>query len=457
MNVILSLVVFAMGVAMFYIPRDKKIAFMLIACVNFALVRLNFLPFAKHPGSFLIVCFILSEWNNYKAIFAKIAKSKYLLLILALLLATFLMAIVFSPHLHSFKEIFKFFQSELLNRYLVLIYAFIAIRRYSSLNLLIRYSFWPLMILTLLGVINLLDHRAFFVTEMMSSWSADDLNVKKELMGDVFAESTRFRVQSMFYNPFDYGYICILLFFLNYYGYLKKIVGKTRFSIVTACSIFGVVFCASRTVFIVFIATYLFFLVLAFELNRSILLVVCSFLIMIGMYLTVPAVAEKVDKVTTVFTDTKGMSGGSSIEMRSVQFATVLSYISDRPLTGRGVNYFKQDMGWAEGNLMDHRLMGVEGVYLVYLLERGFIGYFLYVSIWLCMLFLLLKERHSDRYLASLGIVIFIAYKMFAYMTGELGSPFPTLLLIGSIMGAIYGERVRIRRIRKYEDSFNHS
>jgi O-antigen ligase len=156
--------------------------------------------------------------------------------------------------------------------------------------------------------------------------------------------------------------------------------------------------------------------------------------------MTIPIVNEKVNQMTTIFSDKSGREiSGSSIEMRSIQFATTLYYIQDTPAFGRGVNFFYYDMGWEDGKrgLKDARFEGLEGVYLFYLLERGFIGYFLYLAVWIIMLVYLYRNRQNDKELSASGVAMWVIYTVFANMTGELLCVFPTLLVLGSMIGVL--------------------
>ena len=51
------------------------------------------------------------------------------------------------------------------------------------------------------------------LTEGRTSNILDDV-----ALGDVFIEDDRFRVQSMFNSPFDYGYICAAILLLHLHG-----------------------------------------------------------------------------------------------------------------------------------------------------------------------------------------------------------------------------------------------
>lgn len=160
--------------------------------------------------------------------------------------------------------------------------------------------------------------------------------------------------------------------------------------------------------------------------------------LMIGVVITllsipyVPALEEKVNYMFSVF-DKNSEVGGSSFEMRSIQYAAVLSYVADKPVFGCGYNYFNIDLGWAEGKryLKDERLYGLEGVHLNYILERGLLGFALYLLFYILILTYFWKLRRINKYVSGLGISILVAYLSFSFMTGELRSVYPTLLLSG--------------------------
>ena len=135
--------------------------------------------------------------------------------------------------------------------------------------------------------------------------------------------------------------------------------------------------------------------------------------------------------------ESKSDVGGSSLEMRYMQYAAVLYHVQDSPLLGKGYHYFLIDMGWQDGflGLRDDRLYGLEGVTMVYILERGFIGLFIYLLIYISLIMYCIKNKQIDRKLSALGISILTVYLLFANMTGELKSVYPTLLLMGMAIG----------------------
>lgn len=197
--------------------------------------------------------------------------------------------------------------------------------------------------------------------------------------------------------------------------------------------------CAARTVVFCSICGLCVYFLFTLKSMKSVRLAVFSFLLGIMAYNTIPIVNEKVNEVTTMFTDREGNDvSGSNIEMRTIQTAAVLSYIDDSPFFGRGVHFFNIDMGWAKGGkegLKDSRFEGLEGVYLSYLLERGWIGYLLYLSFWFSILLYFIFHMRTCSHYAFCGITIWIAYFLFSHMTGELLSAVPTLIILGGLIG----------------------
>lgn len=424
-----------MGVSMFFISRDKKIALMFVGCMTMTLLRLN-VPFFKSAHLILVFFFLFSEYNHFYYLIKTTKKSpiNYLLIIIVI---SVLVAILFSPHLQSFEGTWTFIKNEFLLKYFVLIYAFYAIKSKREWDNMIKITIIPMFILTWFGIINLTELRSSFVTEMMSNW--DQLGSLSNLAGDTFIERSRYRVQAMFYNPFDYGYICMILFFVYLNAYIRKTIGKLLFISLIICCWFGIIMCAARTVVFCAICGLIVYFLFSIKSKYSVRFVVFSFLFGVMAYSTIPIVNEKVNQVTTIFADREGNDvAGSNIEMRTIQMATVLSYIDDTPFFGRGVHFFYIDMGWSKGGkdgLKDSRFEGLEGVYLSYLLERGWIGYLLYLLFWFSILIYFILHMRTCTHYALCGITIWIVFFLFSHMTGELLSVVPTLIIFGSLIG----------------------
>ena len=126
------------------------------------------------------------------------------------------------------------------------------------------------------------------------------------------------------------------------------------------------------------------------------------------------------------------------------QFKMTLRLIEGQEALGRGQGYFSKswanDIGNVEG------LQGLESVVFHHLLERGVIGFVLWVVFYAWLFYVFWRDRKRYMLLTGLGLSILIAYLSFAVGTGELGSVYPTLLLLGVVLKVLEHKK-KIRKL----------
>jgi O-antigen ligase len=175
-------------------------------------------------------------------------------------------------------------------------------------------------------------------------------------------------------------------------------------------------------------------------------------ILLIISYNTVPAVEAKVNQVTDVFledSDTKG----SSIQLRMSQYMYVLIYTEGHRLLGLGKGYWAHTYTEDQESVRD--LYGVESVILQNLLERGIIGLVLWAAFYTIIFLYFWRNRKRRKKLTGFGASIITLYMLFSIGTGELGSVYPTMLLLGMAMKMIESKKRRLmlyvvlRRITK--------
>ena len=435
---------------MFKVSREYKVAILLLSTICLDAVVLNFVPFG---GSHYILshCFILSEIPYIRQHIKTLKKTIiYPLLLIAIIAAIVLL--INSPHYNNnLTNTLRLFITELTGKYFAICYAFISIRSMDNMKPVLKVSYYGLLILTAFGVLNFVTGRAWFIDTIGAHMTVAE---NWQDLGGKFTNSERFRVQAMFFNPFNYGYICILLLLLQLWGYVKKLVSKQQFYISVVCSIFGVLFCGCRTNILCCAIGIVVFVYYAYSMKQWIRYAIVGFFLCIIAYSTVPIIQEKVDQTLTAF-DANSQTSGSSIDMRLLQYTAVLYHIRDHELFGRGLGFFNIDMGWGEAqmaSLVDKDLYGLEGVVMSYLLERGIIGLLLYLAFYATILYFLYRHRVIDKQTSAFGLSLVFAYLAFANMTGELNSVFPTLLLIGCCI-----KLLRIYKVQKREEYYKES
>lgn len=426
-------------VMMFRVKREYKAALMLISYMLFSTVSLDFLPL-KSANSLITLAFLVSEYKNFRMYFSRL-RFTIITKVLSVMCLLWIIMIINSPHLHSLREILLFIDSQVMCKYLVLAYAFCSFDSENSIKPTINLSIIALIIITLLGIENYYSKVASFVVANTEGTTMSVGGMDYQI-GELYAGRDRFRVAATFANPFDYGYMCVTLLLLHIFAFIKRIEKRGAFVIALICCSFGIVMCGCRTIIFCALISFLIYMAFAFKLKKSINILISLICLLVISYIFVPSINENIDNMLSMF-DNKSEVNGSSIEMRSIQYAAVLYHVQDSPLFGNGYRYFSIDLGWQDGpdGLLDERLAGLEGVALSYVLERGFIGLILWIIFNMKLAKYCYSSRKSYKMIAALGLSVLTLYLAFSNMTGELMSVMPTMFVLGYV--------VRVNEINK--------
>ena len=417
---------------MFYVKREWKAALLVMGAMTLTLVNIPGIPLHK-ANILLQASFLLSEWRNLSRYLGRLRDMPFIWIPLLIVIISSLLAALTSPYI----GIAETLKSDFLFKYFALAYAFWAVKDEKSLKPVLQVSLYCLIVLTFFGLLNYIDKNAMFVNALTEGRVNRVYNVA---LGDVFTENVRFRVQSMFKSPFDYGYICAAMFILHLHGWRRYLESKTAFVIALVCCSVGLLICGCRIVWVSALFSIACYSMWVFNLNRNVLYGMIAMILMIMSYYTIPAVEEKVNKVTDIFVENSETSG-SSIQLRMSQYAYVLIYTEGHKWLGLGKGYWSYT--FAEDQESVSGLYGVESVILSYLLERGIIGLFLWVASYTILFLYFWRNRNNRKALTGLGASILTLYLAFSIGTGELGSVYPTMLLIGMTMKMIESKKRR--------------
>jgi O-antigen ligase len=248
----------------------------------------------------------------------------------------------------------------------------------------------------------------------------------------------------MFQYAFDYGYICAAILILHLHGWNRHLESKTAFIIAIVCCLFGILTCGCRIVWVGAVLSIACYSMWVFKLNKTVIYGIIALILMIIAYNTIPAFEEKVNQVTDVFAENSGTSG-SSIQLRMFQYGNVLTRIEGHSWLGLGNGYWGHTYAEDPESIRD--LLGVESVILSYLLERGIIGLVIWVAFYTIIFLYFCRNRKKRKKLTGLGASILTLYLLFSIGTGELGSVYPTMLLLGMTMKMIESKKRRLRLI----------
>lgn len=404
---------------------------------------------------FLPLFYIFTEGLRLKEMI-KSFRIKELIFALIIFAISFLYNYANSPHYWgSIPQFVTLLFRECITTYFILVVGFFSVKNEQSFKPLLKVAFISLIILTVFGVINYVTKES-----TMLDLITGGATKRNTAVGGLFSQEIRFRTQSLFVQPFDYGYMCLLLLMLMFYGYTRGFVGRNRLIAAIVMSMFGVLTCGCRTVMYSFFLSALAYAFVYLRGSKVPIYIVVTVISCVLLYHYSNFFRQKVDFALSIFEEKNNEIGGSDLEDRAVQFARVVYYLEGNWWTGRGYDYFWIDLQFSQGQeySLDPELLGLEGVHLKYLLERGILGYALYLIFYLLLLTYIWRHRKSNREEASAALCLLVMYLTFAHMTGELKSLAPTLLILGMFLRQIQNESwkwVQLRQ-KKFEKKLRY-
>ena len=395
---------------------------------------------------FLPIFYIVTEGIQIKSMIQSF-KIGELVLALVVFAVSFLYNYANSPHYWgSVSKFVTLLFRECITTYFIIIVGFFSVKNIKTFRPFLHVAFISLIIITLFGLVNYVTKES-----SMLDWIMDGSIQGETSVGHKFTEAYRFRTQSLFVQPFDYGYICLVILLAHVYGFTRHLVAKNRLIAVFVMAMFGVLTCACRTVVACFIFGSLAFMALYLKGRRAPIIVSVLVIAVFLLYTFLPFFHSGMDFFMSIFSQSSNQFGGSSMELRMEQLASVISYMDGHYWLGRGYDYFWIDLQFSKGleNSLAPDLYGLEGVHLSYLLERGIVGYALYLLFFILLLSFILRHRKSNREEAAAAFALLVMYLSFAHMTGELNSPPSTFLLLGMLLRTIQNESWKWMRYRR--------
>lgn len=441
MEYVISILVLALSLAMFVLPVTKKLELILFSCICLESFSFSFVSFGA-CNKMLCLFFFLSELKNYHKYISEIKKTGIYKLLVIVTIGT-LFLIIYSTHAHNPTTLLGLLINDLITKYFVIAYVFVGFRRMESINRFYNVITYAVIILTFFGILNLATKISII----------GDITGKN---GTDFANMDRSRIVSMFTYAFDYGFCCCIISILAIYGKKRHFIPPSRFNIIMCCSLIGVFICGCRSVIVVEAIMLMVYIVMMYKPYKSFAIILSLCILLGASYIAVPSIREKADTVATAFDAENEEMGESSLFMRFLQFATVFSQIQGHELLGRGYRYFIEDLGYdRNGNgFRDlpqdaQALMGLEGVAMNLLLERGYIGLGIYIVFYGGIIILAYKQRKNTKPEAACAISVLIGFISFGNMTGELSSATITLFATGLFLKLSKFHCIYIQHISK--------
>lgn len=428
MQSVSAIITLILGLSFFIITREKKLLIILIGNICFDTFLFANYSFATFKA-FSYLCFFISELK-YISYYIREIKQTPIFKIILIICVGVLIVIATSKNINNFNTLFGFITTDLIAKYVVVVYSFVALKNYDIFNKLEKIIFPCILFITFIGIINLLLRTPIW-KEMFyhpnNSFSIDN--------------DDRFRVLSTFTYCFDYGQTNFMLLLMTLYGKSKRLITNFKFKLSIACCLFGIIFCGCRTVLASSLIGFTVYILFNYTTAKVVKYYLAGLSCFILSYCFIPQVQEKTEFLLSAIDPDSKVSGSSS-SMRLEQYATVFMLIQDKPFIGNGHNYFLRDLGWDKGEgaiaTKYSKLAGLEGAIMSILLERGFIGVFVYSFFYIGLICFALKMRKKARSECATAIAILISFIAYGNMTGELNSASLTFLLSGFLLKLAY-------------------
>lgn len=431
-HLIVIIVSLIMSISCYFMKRQNKLILILISCLIFNSFNFSSYSFTSLQ-KLLCIIYIFSELK-YFPYYIKRLRSAKLLKCMVIVIIGAIITIITSPNINSINTLLGFLVNELIAKYFVVAYAFISLKNISSINRIYNITFWCLIFMTFVGIINYIFKQPLWNNFFTNLNSGDAIMLKPY-------EGERFRVTSTFYYSFDYGQACVMILIFTLYQNSMHALKRTNFYTAILCCLFGILFCGCRTVLATFIIAIGVYVILYYRFSRGMGIALATILAGLTSYLLIPAVNDKVNLLASAF-DSESKVAGSSSSMRLGQYGAVISIVKDDILFGKGFNFFINEVGW-DGHIYSlpkkyRDLYGLEGALMALLLERGIVGVAVYIIFYIGLIRSILKYRRNARSDVAAAVAIIISFIAFGNMTGELFSSIPTFIFSGILLKSAF-------------------
>lgn len=427
MYLLLQIILMLIGCSFFFIKRVYKVSLLFAVMLLFNAISVKGLGSVGHSSVLIPCCYFLSEiknWSTFRPIRGTVIFKIFLFQIVAAMIAYWHSPLYFGKLSRTLS-----WMAELLSADIVIGYVYYSIKDRKDLSPIVNTAYYCMIAVTILGVVNLLLHSNPYLQMVASGSGTDSMTMMSTHFDDNYI---RFRVQSFFPNPFNYGFASLAILYFFVFARNIDAMKKSRFVAMLICCMFGVLTCGCRTIYLIFFMSAMIYVLYSYNLGKKLRILFVTFFIGFFSYSLIIPVQELVDKTLSVFTDTTGKEvSGSNLQMRGEQLAAVVMLTNGSETFGKGRGYFTEELGWGSDNFQLWELKGLEGLYLSKLLERGIVGLVFWIIVYTSLLFYFYKRRNVPYKAGLIGFITIFSYMMFSNMTGELSSLYPTTLVAG--------------------------
>ncbi len=320
-----------------------------------------------------------------------------------------------------------------IKNFLVMFLTYYYVRSEKDVKYIYKVILWFLFAFCLYGLSNFFTKTNEYYNFFVNVFNGNNL-------ANLYMASTeRFRISSFAWHPIYYGFILAIFLLLTVYLIYQKNSdrGNKAFNIVLFFLLaINLLLTNSRTPLLAFLLGYGIYFLFTGSLKYKIKIVLFSgFLVSLILFFLPNTVKIFTDSVNT-FTSHGAELKGSSIEMRLVQLNASLKQFNKSPITGNGIGYIKEGLGFSGDPTLstsDSDFAGFESYFFKLLIEQGLCGMVgnavLFINLF-AFFYHYARQKVSNE-VGILSIAMLITFLAFIFGTGDMGS----FILFMSVMG----------------------
>ena len=420
MKVIVLLAVLICGISIYRSRGEKRLNWLICS-----MLFLGYAGFIERPHlpavRFFLITYLLSMWKHHEFRNVKFPlRIPFVIYLIGLFVISFN-----ASHLNLFYKVYKPLML-LLETYGVMVVGYVSAQYCRHIS---KPVITVLFIVLLYGVFTFItrsDPYRFIVNPQDA-----DFFVNQYLFGD------RTRLASTWSHPISYGFICCVFFFVCFTD--RRWIGD-KYKLLLFILLFNIIFCGSRTVLLCFLLMLVCYIIVTFEINKQIQYLFMVVAIGVLSMILVPSVASKMESLVETIQG-KSATSGSSLDMREMQLEASLIVMSEFPVTGGGLDYAREVMGFGTDEWNEEyreEFQGLESIAYTILIERGIVGVIIELMMTCAILWYAFRWRRLDRINMGMVLTLEIGFVVFALSTSALDSWLFTMFFIGYYM---YGSR----------------
>lgn len=257
--------------------------------------------------------------------------------------------------------------------------------------------------------------------DYVTSLYGDDVGIWSEV------QSRGYRVSSFLSNPIVYGFVVGVILINRTTGKIKGVS-----LVVVLLLVANIVLSNSRTSYTSVAIAFIIMYVLRYRFSIK---AAAGVLLLLGLsvvaYFNFEPFENMIDLMSDLLLTGGANAGGSTTDLKELQWAASLYYFLQAPWFGNGLAYFGEVIT-QKGGGMSEDLAGMEGYIYKLLIEYGGVMIVAVLAFWLRTLWVFIKFRKANCPLSFVCISIALSFLFFICATGTYGSVFVyTAIVLG--------------------------